>query len=49
VSEDAVAAHALTAARRHEMDIVTIDRTRWRPLEQRLSFPLPLVDLVDEE
>ena len=49
VPGDASAAHALAAARKQEMEIITVDRGRWRRVEEELSFAVPLVELTDED
>ncbi|MFI5783759.1 hypothetical protein [Nocardia sp. NPDC051570] len=48
IPDDPAAAHAVTAARTHDLEILTVDRARWRPVEERLPFRVPLVELSND-
>ncbi|MFB7718882.1 hypothetical protein [Nocardia sp. NPDC056100] len=48
IPDSPAAAHVLAAARKQDMEIVTLDTARWRDLEQQLQCRIPLVELTDE-
>ncbi|MCX4099223.1 hypothetical protein [Nocardia sp. alder85J] len=48
VPDDPAAAHALLAARTHDMGIATLSSERWAPVEQRLPAKAPLVYLAED-
>ncbi|WP_433566493.1 hypothetical protein ACQP1O_15590 [Nocardia sp. CA-151230] len=45
---DLPAAHTVAVARYLDWEIITIDRTRWAEVEQRLPFPVSIVEFSDE-
>ncbi|QIS04940.1 hypothetical protein F5X71_23780 [Nocardia brasiliensis] len=48
IPDDPAAAHTLVTARTHDMEIITVARVRWRTVEPRLPFRVPLVELSDD-